>query len=167
MSAGTCLAPGQAQDTERHSQEPTPAQWRNLTTAGRAWNLQEQELSRSGNSPLFPDSTLPGPVQRMRGDVGSREVHAGFSLMVCVRTFTRLAVSMRGPEHLLADMEVPSLLWMAGLGRPDTIGMISVICGSVDVYNTGVGIAYRLNWKFWEKEVAVYDSETTGPPVFA
>ena len=59
-------------------------------------------------------------------------------------------------------MAQPCQLWFAGLGRPETADIAPVMGGSVDVYNTGVGIAYSLNWRFWEKEVAVYDSEPTG-----
>ena len=50
---------------------------------------------------------------------------------------------------------------MAELGRPDTVWVYSVRGNSMDVVNTGVGIAYRLNWELSEKEIALYDSEHT------
>ena len=36
--------------------------------------------------------------------------------------------------------------------------------GSMDISNTGDGMAYHLNWKFSDKDIALYDSELSCSP---
>ena len=61
-------------------------------------------------------------------------------------------------------MKLPGSLWLAELGRPHTVWVYPVPGNRMDVVNTGVGLAYRLNWELNEKEIALYDSEHTAGP---
>ena len=63
-------------------------------------------------------------------------------------------------------MELPCRLWLAELGRPQTVWVYDTENNMLDVMDSVIGIAYRLKWKLNETETALYDSErTAGPPL--
>ena len=63
-------------------------------------------------------------------------------------------------------MELPCRLWLAELGRPQTVWVYDTENNMLDVMDSVVGIAYRLKWELNETEIARYDSErTAGPPL--
>ena len=63
-------------------------------------------------------------------------------------------------------MELSCWLWLAELGRPQTVWVYDTENNILDVMESVVGIAYRLKWKLDETEIALYDSErTAGSPL--
>ena len=63
-------------------------------------------------------------------------------------------------------MGLADQLWLAELGKPQTVWVYDLEDNHLDVMKYAPGIAYRLHWKLDEKELALYDSErTAGSPV--
>ena len=92
---------------------------------------------------FFLTLTLPRPAQQKRGDIGvPRGTH--LPLDADGPPACTMPVWHRNILTMFADMKLPTHLWMAELGRPDTVWVHSVRGNSMDVVNTGVGIAYRL-----------------------
>ena len=60
---------------------------------------------------------------------------------------------------LLADAQLSGTLWLAELGKPQTIWVYYMIDNHLDVLKTAVGIGRRLGWKCSEKELALYYGE--------
>ena len=61
-------------------------------------------------------------------------------------------------------MELPCQLWVAELGRPQTVWLYHPHHNRLDVMKAAIGIAYQLDWKLSETEVALYESERTDDP---
>ena len=61
-------------------------------------------------------------------------------------------------------VELPYQLWVAELGRSETVWLYHPHHNRLDVMRTSVGIAYQLNWELNETEIALYESERTGGP---
>lgn len=55
-------------------------------------------------------------------------------------------------------MELSCRLWLAELGRPQTVWVYDTENNILDVMESVVGIAYRLKRKLDETEIALYDS---------
>ena len=108
--------------------------------------------------------TLHRPGQQTTGDIG---VPRGKHFVLYADSPHACTMSVWQCKRILrplADLKLPNRLWLAELGRPDTVSVYSIWSETLDVVNSAVGIAYRLKWELNEKEIAFYDSEHPGGP---
>ena len=61
-------------------------------------------------------------------------------------------------------VELPCQLWVAELGKPQTVWLYHPDHNRLDVMKTPIGLAYHLDWSLSETEIALYESERTSGP---